>query len=550
MNILYEENALPAIYVLSAKDATNTTRSLTLKSMVFASKDIDTQLVNRLTERRQFVDSTLVKYEGTNIDDKEKAILATIRSMSAKVRPVMDEVIAFGRDGKREAGFKRFMQPDGDAAFSLLLTTFDELAQYLVEKSGRIKQEELIAARNARNSMIVTSIVILAIGISFGLFVSRVITKPLNNLRGAVANFASGDLSARLDTEGRDEVAQMGHALFDMSQTLMRVISTVRDASNSISETAHDFSAMAQQTNASVEEFKSSADEMGHNLDNLASSSEEINASVEEVAAGAQATAERGTDIARKVDEAMNAGEAGMVAVQKATTSIDGVARKSHEATKAVQELGNNARQIQNFVTQIGGIADQTNLLALNAAIEAARAGDAGRGFAVVAEEVRKLAEDSNVAANSIAELASSITRDLDKVVTSAIENAKESEDAKGLAIETDATIKDMISYLRDIASFTQDLAAVSQEQAASSGEIAESVQNMASRVANSAEGALRISNNVKDVAAASERVAMGADNLTKLSGELQEELSFFKIDIASKTGGGKGKKDRLALHP
>lgn len=224
MNILYEENALPAIYVLSAKDATNTTRSLTLKSMVFASKDIDTQLVNRLTERRQFVDSTLVKYEGTNLDDKEKAILATIRSMSAKVRPVMDEVIAFGRDGKREAGFKRFMQPDGDAAFSLLLTTFDELAQYLVEKSGRIKQEELIAARNARNSMIVTSIVILAIGISFGLFVSRVITKPLNNLRGAVANFASGDLSARLDTEGRDEVAQMGHALFDMSQTLMRVV--------------------------------------------------------------------------------------------------------------------------------------------------------------------------------------------------------------------------------------------------------------------------------------------------------------------------------------
>ncbi len=65
-------------------------------------------------------------------------------------------------------------------------------------------------------------------------------------------------------------------------------------------------------------------------------------------------------------------------------------------------ELAANVKDIISIVGTVESIAGQTNLLALNASIEAARAGEMGRGFAVVAEEIRKLAEDSRSAVNTI----------------------------------------------------------------------------------------------------------------------------------------------------
>jgi methyl-accepting chemotaxis protein len=487
-------------------------------------------LPDRMKGYRQTRDGFLDRYRATNMTPKETEILNKLVSLGNALAPMYDKAMDMGMRNDREAGYDFFMSPEVRKTETDYFNAFDELTGLLVKMAEDTKVQSVNDSnREIRFSMILSSIAIV-LSVIVSVVITRSVTKPLNVLRNDVDEFSKGDLSVDLSIEGKDEIAQMGSSLRNMADQLNEVIKAVNEASDNITGTAQEFSALAEETNASVEEFRANVDEMGTNLNVLASTGEEVNASVEEVAAGAQATAEKGTDIARQVDEAMNAGQDGMTSVRRAVLGIDGVAKNASEAAQSVQELGVRTRQIQNFVAQIGGIADQTNLLALNAAIEAARAGEAGRGFAVVAEEVRKLAEDSNVAAKNIAELATTITGDLDHVVNISLDNAKASEGARELSRETENIIENMISYLKNISGSTQDLAAVSEEQAASSEEIAEAVQNIASKVARTAEAGEHIRVGVGDVAAAAERVAQGAESLSSLSVDLHELLKFFKM--------------------
>ena len=103
----------------------------------------------------------------------------------------------------------------------------------------------------------------------------------------------------------------------------------------------------------------------------------------------------------------------------------------------AIVVLNDHSHEITAAVQLITAIANQTNLLALNAAIEAARAGEAGRGFAVVADEVRKLAENTKNASESIG-------RVMETLYVKAEQMLEDSQAMRDLAAASHQVIGDM----------------------------------------------------------------------------------------------------------
>jgi len=82
------------------------------------------------------------------------------------------------------------------------------------------------------------------------------------------------------------------------------------------------------------------------------------------------------------------------------------------DSSRQVTALGVTTGRIRGFLNSIQELAELTNLIALNASIEATRAGEAGRGFAVVAQEIQQLAIQSAKASEEAAGLAAAISQE------------------------------------------------------------------------------------------------------------------------------------------
>ncbi|GHV37490.1 hypothetical protein FACS1894187_14350 [Synergistales bacterium] len=436
------------------------------------------------------------------------------------------------------------------AALSKETTNASTLA---VNSVDEITSENVVDLAASARLLMVSIIVSIALGVIIALFIAGGISGPLNRIVGLAERARNGDLTVAHDDfrySGRDEMGKLVNALSAMIDAQEGAMKNIAGVAQNLFGESHNLSEIAERSNASMEEIKASIDQVSTLSESNGAALEECNLGVEEMSAGANTVAQAATESAEFLSETTSLSSNATAAVDKVIKGMRDVETNAGEVAAKTRQLITSVENVSGFVSVITSIADQTNLLALNAAIEAARAGEVGRGFAVVAEEVRKLAEESARAAQSvggiIGELQSGSRESIDaiavaaKILTATLVQAKDAQ--KGL--------DDALGGINKANDSIQNIAAVAEEQAASSKEVATGIDNatrstmeMVSTVSNIRLAADSTTQAAQGVAEQAEAIQTRVDTLT-------EVLSHFKLKADKDTPKPKNESKKALTKP
>ena len=313
-----------------------------------------------------------------------------------------------------------------------------------------------------------------------------------------------------------DIVGRLATTATQLSAASQRMASTSEETGRAVSEIAHAVSDVAQ-----------GAERQARTVESTREATEQVVAATQESAANAQQTAEA-------AEAAQAVAQEGAAAVLRATAAMSSVRESSTSATAAIRQLGVKSEQIGSIVDTITGIAGQTNLLALNAAIEAARAGEQGRGFAVVAEQVRKLAEESQAAAASIAGLIDEIQGETSSVITVVERGASLTEDGVATVDQAREAFERIGTSVGDMHGRINEIAAAVQQIAASSSRVQEDMSEVAAVAEQSSASSQEVSASTEQTSASAQEIASSAGALAGTATELAELVGRFQLDTAT----------------
>ena len=398
-------------------------------------------------------------------------------------------------------------------------------AQQLAWMSADLRGQATARSRILVSVIIVATLLAILIVIRTG----RAVGRPLRALVRHAVQLSHGDLQQRTEGEMPGEFRTLADAMNHATIALSRIASGAAKTADEVALSASDLLSASKQISASAGEVADAVEEVSHGAESQVAQLRQVNEALDGIRTRGDNLVGGAQEVHALASAIEAEAEAKRIDIDRSLKILFDVRTIVEQAAAQVRELNTSASEINKFVVSVSRIAEQTNLLSLNAAIEAARAGEAGRGFAVVAGEVRKLADQTQAAADDVVKMTESVTTRVLATSKAMEEGVKQVGEIELVSRELDSALTTILAAAERTRAAASAVTTAATENARSVDSAAANLGLVARTAESHATAAMQVSASTEEQSAACEQMSMASTQLFHGSHALRDLVGELK---------------------
>ncbi len=232
--MMYEENAVSLQKLAELSQLFQRTRVIARDIILLDSQEDKKSEIQNISEKDALIQTILDELK-TSVNQDELSNIDLIRNSLTEYIPLRQKAINLALADKPAEAYQSLESEATDSVAMKIQTLISDWQIYTTEEARKIYDE---GQQTAATSTLIVLIVIaggIIISVLLGLFISRLISKPIKLLSGTAKKVAQGDMSSEMMTyESRDEVGDLVRAFQQVMMSVLDLISSIKAQGESV----------------------------------------------------------------------------------------------------------------------------------------------------------------------------------------------------------------------------------------------------------------------------------------------------------------------------